>query len=144
MQHEAHERVGRCVNRFETELAALVPPPRAHLLTYHGVLEPASALRSAIVPGAGRSARPRRPLRSGQEGRGGPCAAPHARRYPWAALRKRVFTVDVLHCEGCGGRRVILAAITQAAVVAAILISLGLPTALPVRHPARPPPGYEW
>ncbi|MBM3986143.1 MAG: hypothetical protein FJ296_10735, partial [Planctomycetes bacterium] len=30
-----------------SRLATLVPPPRAHLLTYHGVLAPASALRAA-------------------------------------------------------------------------------------------------
>jgi hypothetical protein len=37
---------------FLERLAALVPSPRAHLVTSHGVLSPASALRSAIVPGA--------------------------------------------------------------------------------------------
>jgi len=35
---------------FLGRLAALVPSPRAHLVTYHGLLAPASALRSAIVP----------------------------------------------------------------------------------------------
>jgi hypothetical protein len=34
---------------FLAKLAALVPLPRAHLVTYHGVLAPASALRAAIV-----------------------------------------------------------------------------------------------
>ena len=41
-------------------LAALVPPPRSHLVRYHGVFGPASAWRSQIVP---------RPL----ESRPGPC-----------------------------------------------------------------------
>jgi len=40
-------------------LARLAPPPRAHLLTYHGVLAPAAALRPAIVP-EGAAARRRR------------------------------------------------------------------------------------
>lgn len=31
-------------------LCALVPPPRKHLVTYHGVLAPASGLRSRVVP----------------------------------------------------------------------------------------------
>ena len=65
----------------------------------------------------------------------------HGRHYGWAELLKRVFAVDVLQCESCGGRRVLLAAITQREVVVAILRSLGLPTEAPVRHPARPPPG---
>ena len=30
----------------------LVPPPRAHLVTYHGVLAPCASLCSAIVPAA--------------------------------------------------------------------------------------------
>jgi hypothetical protein len=33
------------------KLAALVPPPRAHLVRYHGVFAPASAWRSRIVSG---------------------------------------------------------------------------------------------
>ncbi len=49
---------------FLERLAALVPPPRAHLQTYHGVLAPASTWRDDIVPGAHRSKtvliRPRR------------------------------------------------------------------------------------
>ncbi len=31
-------------------LSALVPRPRQHLVTYHGVLAPASGLRSRVVP----------------------------------------------------------------------------------------------
>ena len=36
---------------FIARLAALVPRPRAHLLTYHGVLAPAAEWRDLIVPG---------------------------------------------------------------------------------------------
>jgi hypothetical protein len=35
---------------FLARLAALVPPPRAYLVTYHGVLAPAASMRAAIVP----------------------------------------------------------------------------------------------
>ena len=35
---------------FVMVLAALVPPPRLHLIRYHGVLTPYSADRAAIVP----------------------------------------------------------------------------------------------
>ena len=34
------------------KLAALVPPPRVHLIRYHGVLAPYAADRSQIVPGS--------------------------------------------------------------------------------------------
>ena len=57
------------------KLAALIPPPGAHLVTYHGVLAPAAAMRRRIVPGGARNAGGR----SGSTGR--------ARRYNcWAEL----------------------------------------------------------
>ena len=70
--------------------------------------------------------------RSGSTGRG--------RRYPWADLLKRVFAVDALNCDRCGGRREVLALITDGTVVRAILTCLGLPADAPVVHPARGPP----
>jgi len=39
---------------FTERLAALVPLPRMHQLTYHGVLAPAASWRSDIVPGGER------------------------------------------------------------------------------------------
>jgi hypothetical protein len=63
-----------------------------------------------------------------------------SRRYPWAELLKRVFAVDVLRCHLCGGRREVLALITQGAVVRAILECLGMSTDAPLVHPARGPP----
>jgi hypothetical protein len=117
---------------FLARLAALVPPPRAHLLTYHGVLAPAAAMRAAIVP-----AGPRR--RRACHAAGGSRARARG-RHPWAELLKRVFLVDVLRCTRCGGRRRILAAITEGRVIRAILDALGLPTEPPVVHPARGPP----
>ena len=44
---------------FLEKLAALVPPTRAHQVTYHGVLAPAAAWRAAIVPGPSTSWRRR-------------------------------------------------------------------------------------
>jgi hypothetical protein len=58
------------------------------------------------------------------------------RRYPWAELLKRVFAVDVLRCDRCGGRREVLALITEGAVVRAILKCLGLPADAPMIHPS--------
>ena len=78
-------------------LVALVPPPRSHLVRYHGVFGPASAWRSQIVP---------RP----EEKRPGPCPANaptpppettargETSRIPWAELLLRVFRDDVLLC----------------------------------------------
>jgi hypothetical protein len=36
-------------------LATLVPPPRAHVVRFHGIFGPASKWRSEIVPAAPRS-----------------------------------------------------------------------------------------
>jgi hypothetical protein len=53
--------------------------------------------------------------------------------------------VDVLHCQKCGGRRRLIAQITQPLVVTAMLSSLGLSSVAPRvhplgLHPARGPP----
>ena len=40
-------------------LAALIPPPRAHQVRYHGVLAPCAAYRDAVVPTPGPTPRPR-------------------------------------------------------------------------------------
>ena len=53
---------------------------------------------------------------------------------------QRVFSVDVLRCHLCGGRRKLIALITQGDVVEGILACLGLPTEPPTVHPARGPP----
>ncbi len=43
------------------KLAALVPPPRFHLLRYHGVLGPCASERDRVVPGAPQALEPARP-----------------------------------------------------------------------------------
>jgi hypothetical protein len=111
---------------FIEQLAALAPPPRAHQLTYHGVLAPAAALRSRIVPAPATSRR-----------RCAVVGSPRmTRRYPWAELLRRVFALDVLRCQKCAGRRRLIAQITQSSVVTAMLSSLGLSSVAPRVHPA--------
>ena len=51
-----------------------------------------------------------------------------------------MLAVDVMRCHRCGGRRKLIAQITQPLVVTAILSALGLPTKAPLVHPARAPP----
>jgi len=136
---------------FLRRLATLVPPPRAHLIRYHGVFAPASRWRSQVIPPL-RECTPSTP----------PCAsavpsedpAPAATgtppgqataevrrpsdssRIPWAELLMRVFREDVLACP-CGGRRVVLAYLTQPGPVKTILDHLGLPSTGPPLAPAR-------
>ena len=118
-------------------LAALVPRPRVHLTTYHGVFAPAASYRDRVVPPPPEgeqdhasctedgSAQPERPRR---------------KRYSWAELMKRVFEMDVLICEHCGGTRKLLAFLTEPRAVRRILEHLGLPAEPPPIAPARPPP----
>ena len=142
-------------------LVALVPRPRRHLVTYHGVLAPAAGLRSRVVPrwdeDEEESARCRH---AGGEDRAvadeASCwqlprrVVPHApvrrrragrRRYPWAELMRRVFEVDVLLCPGCGGRRKVLAAIHDPDSIRRVLGALGISSEVPELAPVRGPPG---
>ncbi|MFL5309593.1 MAG: transposase [Myxococcales bacterium] len=110
-------------------LAALVPPPRSHLVRYHGVFGPASTWRSEIVPRLeGAMAPP--PTPSAEQSPPAASPQPQGSRIPWAELLLRVFREDVLLCP-CGGRRVVLAFITEKKVVKEILEHLGLPTTGP-------------
>src|SRR5258708_3854303 len=63
-------------------------------------------------------------------------ARPLPSRIPWAELLLRVFREDVLSCP-CGGRRTVLAFITEKKAVQAILEHLGLPTTGPPITPLR-------
>ncbi|MFO0985593.1 MAG: transposase [Planctomycetota bacterium] len=131
---------------FLERLAALIPPPRAHLVTYHGVLAPGAALRDLVVP-----APPRRKNRSDNRPSQDDRLVQrlkvrnlpdYQRRYPWSELLLRVFLEDVLKCP-CGARRKLIALITDPPVVTAILKSLGLATQPPAVCAARPPPALE-
>ena len=66
-----------------------------------------------------------------------------SRRIRWAQLIKRVFKKDLEACPHCGGRRVLIAFITDAAVINKILTHVGLPTEAPPVAAARAPPQLE-
>jgi hypothetical protein len=99
-------------------LAALVPPPRRPLLAYHGLLAPRARWRAAIVPAQPRAAHADVRSLTG---------------WPWARLLRRVFSLEVLVCDRCGGPRRILGAVTEPHAVRRLLAALGLA--------AEPPPG---
>lgn len=62
------------------------------------------------------------------------------RRYPSAALLRRVFEVEVLMCQHCGGARRLLAAIYDPASIERVLRAMGLPQQAPEMASARAPP----
>jgi hypothetical protein len=116
-------------------LAALVPAPRFNLVRYSGVLAPSAGWRSRIVPGTAGEEAPA----GGKgvvEGAAGKEPRPRPRRHAWAELLKRVFAVDVLQCDGCGGRMRILCAVNPPEAVRKILDCIGLPSRPPPIAPA--------
>ena len=118
---------------FIERLAALIPPPRLHQLTYHGVLASASSWRSDIVPAP--------PSRRRSPCGGGGVLSLH--RYSFAELMKRVFRIDALLCKTCGSERRWIAAITNADSIAKILEHLELPSERVQAAPPRAPPQLE-
>ena len=130
---------------FIAKLAILVPAPRAHLTRYHGVFGPAAAWRSLIVSSGNDHSRETdlksRP--SSQTSSVPPAAedeshtapAVRDRNYTWAELMRRVFLLDVLECEHCGGRMKILAALCPPMATVRILECLGLPSRAPPLAP---------
>ena len=144
--HDVHYKTFKpLINNKHVALAALVPAPRAHLTRYQGVLGPAAAWRSLIVPASHDSRRETevKPRPTAQQSAeltvaAEPCTESSARNrnYTWAELMKRVFLVDVLQCEHCGGRMKILAAIRPPTVTVRILECLGLPSRAPPLAPA--------
>ena len=136
---------------FLLRLAALVPRPRVHLLTYHGVLAPAAEWRDLVVPRPRVKTSPSPALKSCSPSpepnpASGPTLTPKVHRptrTSWAELMKRVFAIDVLVCPHCGGTRKLIALLTDGLVVRKILAHLGLSTEAPVLAPARAPPEPE-
>jgi hypothetical protein len=123
---------------FLERLSALVPPPRAHLVLYHGILAPHASWRAAVIPAGGTPA-PVGNEGMSQEEEGGA----RSRRLSWAALLKRVFGFNVLVCDRCGGPRKVVAFVTDPIELARICVSLGVPSKPPRPAPARSPPQRE-
>ena len=123
---------GMAYIRIETleKRAALVPPPRFHLLRYHGVLAPRPRARERIVP-AKPVAEP-----SAADGDASPASCGH--RLRWATLLARVFSSDISECAACGGRLRIIAARTDPASIRTCLEGVGLPAMPPPRAPPEP------
>jgi hypothetical protein len=99
---------------FLARLAALVPPPRAHLMRFHGVFAAHAALRAAITPGGKgsgekkRAAGPERPT-------------PKAIAMNWARRLKRVFGIEIEQCARRGGRLKVIASIEEPELIERIL-----------------------
>jgi hypothetical protein len=109
---------------FLAKLAALTPRPEINLLIYHGVLAPNARWRPQVV-GYGRVA-----LQTAAHDPAVTRPVPPPRRnWPWAALMRRAFAIDVLACPNCGGRMRVIAMVEDPVAARQILAA---------RHPAAP------
>jgi len=134
---------------FMERFAAIIPPPRKHLVRYYGALGPRSGLRRALTTAVKAQANcaeleaglvVQGPLALAQGvARAAREAAGKASR-AWAACIRRIFEVDPVLCEGCGGEMKLVAIITEDREVKRILEHLGLPRGFPTTKPARAPP----
>ncbi len=106
---------------FIAKLAALVPPPRAHLTRFHGVFAPNANLRAQLTP-SGRGKRPTTDAPTEVSAGDEPCSPAAKRRsMSWAQRLKRVFGIDVSTCVHCGGAVRIVASIEAPTAIRAIL-----------------------
>src|SRR6266581_7526980 len=70
-------------------------------------------------------------------GRDGSAPPPRRKNYSWSELLKRLFEIDILVCERCGGPVRVIAAIQEPETAQQILNYLGLPSTPPPSTPAR-------
>jgi hypothetical protein len=107
---------------FIAKLAALVPPPRAHLTRFHGVFAPNAALRAQLTP-SGRGKRSATDAERADVNANADHRTPDERRrsMSWAQRLKRVFNIDVSTCARCGGAVRIVASVEEPNAIRAIL-----------------------
>ena len=129
---------------FIAKLAALVPPPRAHLTRFHGVFAPNANLRAQLTP-SGRGKRPAGDAAPVDASAHDEPRSPEQKRraMSWAQRLKRVFSIDITTCAHCGGAVRIVASIEDPKAIRAILAHFEKHGALEQAHyrpAARAPP----
>jgi hypothetical protein len=118
-------------------LCAMVPPPRMHLIRFHGVFAPHSKLRREVVPAppapTPNPAKQTAQLELLSE------AGDRPSRKPWAWLLRHVFEADVTTCPKCRGPMCWLEVATTPDAIRRLLAAHGLKPA-PKPTPRAPPP----
>ena len=135
--------------QFMERFAAIIPPPRKHLTRYYGALGPRSRLRRALTA-ATKAQATCEELEAGFAVQWLLAAAKGVARAArevaskasraWAACIRRIFEVDPVLCEGCGGEMKLVAVILRDSEIDRVLDHLGLPRDFPRNLPARAPP----
>ena len=131
---------------FVGRMAALVPPPRKHVVRYYGALGPRSPLRGAVTI----STRKKATLVELESGysvtlvgkvvREAKRAAKSAGK-GWAACLRKIFEVDPVQCVKCGGEMKLAAVILDDGELDRILAHEGWAVEFPKTKGSRAPPG---
>lgn len=118
-------------------VCALIPPPRFHMVRYHGVLSSHAKVRAEVVPRV-EDLPVQLPLFKQERSadRDLDVLAPEPCRKPWAWLLRHVFEIDVTTCRRCGGPTRWLEAATTPAAIARLLAKHGLGPRPPPRRSA--------
>jgi len=133
---------------FVGRLAAIVPPPRKHVVRYYGALGPRSPLRGAVT-GAVRGRATLGELERGYSVTLAGKALREARRAAkaagraWAACLRKIFEVDPVRCGKCGGEMKLVSVILDDRELDRILAHQGWSTEFPKTKATRAPPGRE-
>jgi hypothetical protein len=133
MASKLRPRAGFILERYTTasRVLAQIPPPRKHLVRYHGFYSNAARGKrrrdQAAVPVEDGPAEPDPP----------PSAA--AARKRWADLLRRVYEVDPLVCPKCASQMRVVGFITQPDTIKRILDHLRRPQ----KVRPRPPPAIR-
>jgi len=117
--------------QFLQKLALLIPPPWKNLTRYHGVFAPNHAHRADII-NIGR------PKSDKDEESKDATALKPPRSLPWAMLLRRVFAIDVLKCDSCGGTMEIVAIVSAVDAEEALKQALAQPSDVQPRATSPP------
>ena len=113
-------------------LLALLPPRRVHLTRFHGVFAPNAKLRRCVV-------RPRALVEHASGGCAKEGSAARRPRLDWATLQRKTFEADVWQCP-CGGRRQVVAVVSNRRTAEEVLRNLGRLPPKPVPRTGQSPP----
>ena len=115
---------------FIEKLAALIPPPKTHLVRWAGVFAPNSPYRKEITlkPEAKKGF-------DFTEMEGG--SGKRRKNYTWSKMLARVFKIDMLKCECCGGKLRPICAVTESDAIRRYLKSVEIDYEPPPRGPPR-------
>ena len=113
-------------SEFIEKLAALIPPPRSHLVRWSGAFGSNSPYRPHVV--LNPEARKGFDFTDQED-------AYRPKNYAWAIMLAKVFGIDVLKCEQCGGQLNPIAALKDQAGIARYLRHVGINPLPPARGP---------